>query len=148
MQPRRQEPELESAAERALERLTAAVGRGELGLDEFDRRSGVVASATSTGEVRAALAGLDPVQAAPALVGPALVSSSGRAIAARRRGPSPERRAWAVVAAVNLAVWLLLALTVGPVYFWPFWVIVPWGLVLLSRRIAASSRPSIAAPRL
>ena len=38
---------------------------------------------------------------------------------------------WAVTAAIVLTVWLATSIASGWVYFWPMWVIGPWGAVLL-----------------
>jgi hypothetical protein len=44
---------------------------------------------------------------------------------------------WAVVVAINLAVWLLVSVSSGELtYFWPMWVAGPWGAVLAAITLA------------
>ena len=45
-------------------------------------------------------------------------------------------RAWAGTAAIVLTIWLLTGLSGTFGYFWPMWVIGPWGAVLLMRTLA------------
>lgn len=134
--------DVDRAGERALERLVADVGSGALGFEEFERRSEAVAAARTVDGVWAA-AGWPrhPGQARdlvrtdrPAPV-PAVRPRRVDLATLHGRALSAEVRAWAVVGAINLVIWAVLAVAVGPVYFWPMWVIGPWGLVLLSRRV-------------
>jgi len=44
---------------------------------------------------------------------------------------------WLGTAAVCLTVWVVSSLARGePGYFWPMWVIAPWGLALIARRVS------------
>jgi hypothetical protein len=45
-----------------------------------------------------------------------------------------------VAVSVNVVIWLLVAITSGPVYFWPMWVAGPWGAVLLVLTVAERGR--------
>lgn len=47
-----------------------------------------------------------------------------RTVLAATRGP------WALTAVIVLTVWAAVALGGGGGYFWPIWVIGPWGAVL------------------
>ncbi len=46
-------------------------------------------------------------------------------------GDQSAWRSWLTTALIVLSVWLVTALFFGAQYFWPMWVIGPWGAVLL-----------------
>lgn len=137
--------ELESAGANAIEQLTAAVGRGEIGIDEFDRRSRLVAGAASIAAVRDAVADIGEADIGAVEPGTAGSMTTPASAPVSRRPARPERyrkglavesRVWASVGAINLVIWAVLAVSVGAVYFWPVWVIGPWGAALLMRWLA------------
>ena len=50
--------------------------------------------------------------------------------------------AWRRTAVIVLSIWAVTAfLSGGPVYFWPMWVIGPWGAVLLAQSFDTRNRP-------
>lgn len=47
-----------------------------------------------------------------------------------------EAGAWLSVSVLVLLIWTAISIGVGEfTYFWPFWVIVPWGVVLVFRAV-------------
>lgn len=52
-----------------------------------------------------------------------------------------ESAAWSLCGIVSIIVWIIIKMQRGTHYFWPFWVIVPWGTVLGGRVIDASLHP-------
>ncbi|MEU5842362.1 DUF1707 domain-containing protein [Rhodococcus sp. NPDC047139] len=121
-----------SDAER--EALVDELGRhltaGRLTIAEFDERVARVYHATTRDDAATVLADLPSAPpAAPA-------RSAGNP--APRLGPPLHQRlewgAWVAAGSINLVVWAAVSLGSGSmVYFWPFWVIVPWGIVLAAR---------------
>ena len=113
---------------------------GRLTIAEFDERVAGVYRATTRDDATAVLADL-PSTPAPAPPRPA------EGPFARRRPPLHQRiewGAWATVGSINLVVWALVSWgTASLVYFWPIWVIVPWGIVLAVRTVlGVEGRPS------
>jgi hypothetical protein len=122
--------------ERVAERLRTALNEGRLTLDEYDSRVREAYAAKTYTELDQLLTDLP---------GAAPVARSQVAV------PHPEsaepRRAvpgwmwmvwggWASVVAINVVIWTVASVGSGrPVYFWPFWVAVPWGAVLLMRTL-------------
>jgi hypothetical protein len=52
-------------------------------------------------------------------------------------------RSWLATSAIVLAVYLAVSLSNGQFdYFWPMWVIGPWGAVLLASRLGGAARGS------
>jgi hypothetical protein len=137
----------DSDREVVAERLQAAVTDGRLDLDEYDQRLGAVYAAKTYGELDRLLADLP---------GPAPAPSPPRSVT--RPAPGAVRlwlaaqwRTWAQVVSVCVAIWAVTAIGSASLpYFWPFWVAVPWGAVLLVRTAGglASGEPyQLAAPR-
>ncbi|MGO3071597.1 MAG: DUF1707 SHOCT-like domain-containing protein [Brevibacterium linens] len=114
---------------RALSLLQTAVSDGRLDLSEFDRRSAIAVEAGLDGPLRA-LEGVPPAQVTRSQRRNSVPSRSGYVTALRI-----EWSAWIGVSLINLTTWLIIALTVTPVYFWPVWVIGPWGMVLGVREV-------------
>ena len=119
-------------SDRALTVLQEAVGNGRIDLVEFDRRSALIVQATPT-SIAQALDGLAPTEQ----------HHSQQVQRPRHRQHSRSRRrsgygialqiewaAWACVSVINIAIWLIIAVAVKPVYFWPVWVIGPWAVAL------------------
>jgi len=111
------------ASDRDREAVVALLGEhtaaGRLTLAEFEERVGEATAARTLADLDRLLVDL-PVAPTPR---PAVAS-------ARRH----ERwRPWLSTAVMCLVIWAGTSLLAGTViYFWPFWVIVPWGLVLLA----------------
>ncbi|MEJ8279652.1 DUF1707 SHOCT-like domain-containing protein [Pseudonocardia spirodelae] len=107
--------------ERALERLGRHVGDGRLDLAEFTARSERVAAARTAAELAVVESDLPRLPPPP---DPDRDRRVRRAALAATWGP------WAVTAVVVLTVWAAVALGGGGTYFWPIWVIGPWGALL------------------
>jgi hypothetical protein len=117
--------------QQVAERLRAALDEGRLDLSEYDERLQQAYAARTYGDLDRLLADL-PL-AAPGL--PAVPTA---------QAPVPAGGAvpwlghvwgpWARTALVVNLVWgVTSVVTQTPQYYWPFWVMVPWGIVLLLR---------------
>ena len=104
--------------EQAITALGRHVGDGRLDLAEFSSRSERATAARTRSELDALLADL------PRPVDPAREQRSRRAALAATWGP------WALTGLICLVIWSAVALGGGGLYFWPMWVIGPWGALL------------------
>ncbi|ALE75685.1 hypothetical protein AD006_06690 [Pseudonocardia sp. EC080610-09] len=104
--------------ERAIAQLGRHVGAGRLDLAEFTERSERMAAARTRSELDAVRADL------PHLPDPERAARVRRTVLAATWGP------WAVTAVVCLLIWTAVAVAGGGGYFWPVWVIGPWGALL------------------
>jgi Domain of unknown function (DUF1707) len=144
------EPHLRAAdSDRAA--VAAALGQhmsaGRLTLDEYDERLTRVYAAKTYGELDQLTADLPrtgrertPVRAqSPASTpshAPAQCTPAGAAMCAPG-GVQSSWRAWASTAFIVLAIWAVTSIGSSEfLYFWPIWVIGPWGAVLLARTIS------------
>ncbi|MEV0106165.1 DUF1707 domain-containing protein [Nocardia sp. NPDC050799] len=110
--------------DRIVRELSRHLGDGRIDLAEYDQRVAQVYRTTTRAELTDVLADLPTP--APA-----------RAAAPRSRFPIWQRieaTAWLTVSVLVLVIWGAISLGVGEVtYFWPLWVIGPWGAVLAVR---------------
>lgn len=115
----------------ALRLLQQAVGDGAISLAEYETRS----EALVMGEDE------DIARATHGLVAPsvAVEGRQGGQVAplwnAYTTALRIEAGAWVLASVVCLVVWGAITLTAGPTYFWPIWVIGPWGAVLGAREL-------------
>lgn len=127
--------------------LNDAFEQGRLTLSEHSERLHACFSATTRADLRALVVDLpgggdvkfsDDQSAAGTALGDRTDSSSGSSAVARRTPPEKADAEvlrsiwvpWASVSVLVTTIWLLTALTSGePYYFWPMWVIGPWGAV-------------------
>jgi hypothetical protein len=134
------------------DRLAVATALGEhmsagrLTLAEYDERVARAYAARTLGELADLTADLpgtgihpvaDPAPARPlqarSACGPA---GSGRHVSARQAWG-----AWLGTAVIVTTIWLLTSLSAGSLdYFWPMWVVGPWGAVLLAQRLGGGRR--------
>lgn len=129
MGSRDQQRAADADRERVAQRLREAVEEGRLDLTEFDDRLGEAYAAKTYGELDRLLTDL-----------PAPVPPKPRYPAAVRKWLIAQWLPWVNVVSICVAIWVLTAvLSGGLVYFWPFWVAVPWGLVLLVRTVGGLS---------
>ncbi|MGW4716234.1 DUF1707 SHOCT-like domain-containing protein [Nocardia sp. NPDC004260] len=102
---------------------------GRIDLAEYDQRVAQVYATTDREDLRAVLFDL-----------PELSKDEGTPAPVRPRIPIWQRiegSTWLAVSALVLVIWGAISLSVGALtYFWPVWVIVPWGAVLAFRMVA------------
>uniref|UniRef100_UPI001FE15F42 DUF1707 SHOCT-like domain-containing protein n=1 Tax=Nocardia araoensis TaxID=228600 RepID=UPI001FE15F42 len=102
---------------------------GRIDLPEYDQRVAQVYATTDREDLRAVLSDL-----------PELSKDAGTPAAARPRIPIWQRiegSTWLAVSVLVLVIWGAISLSVGALtYFWPIWVIGPWGAVLAFRMVA------------
>ncbi|MGH3714701.1 MAG: DUF1707 SHOCT-like domain-containing protein [Micromonosporaceae bacterium] len=133
-----EQPELRASdadRQKVADRLKHAVDEGRLDLGEYDERLAAAYAAKTYGELTALTGDLPgPVPAAHSQLATsediaAEIRSSRRPSRGYRWSPW---RPWATVALITTGIWFITNLGGSPGfgYFWPVWVIVPWGLVL------------------
>lgn len=106
--------------------LSEHAASGRLTLDEFEQRVGAAYTAKRLGELEPLLADL-----------PATRASSVE----RPRAEWRPWRTWLLVAATCLAIWAMTSISSERlVYFWPIWVIGPWGVSMLMRGVGSRTR--------
>jgi hypothetical protein len=125
--------------EATAERLRVALEEGRLGLHEYDERLARVYAAKTYAELDEVLSDLPgpaPVERSAVVpVGPpaSVPAPAGEpAEPASRDGLLGLWAPWLRVAAVVVPIWLLVSIgsrSLG--YFWPAWVLGPWGVLLL-----------------
>jgi hypothetical protein len=109
--------------ERAVARLGEHVGAGRLDLAEFESRSAAVYAARTRADLDTVFADLPAIHAAP--------RREREARAVHRIVMASVWGSWLVSGVVCLAIWAIVAVAQGsPGYFWPLWVIGPWGVML------------------
>jgi hypothetical protein len=145
------EPHLRAAdADRAA--VATVLGQhmsaGRLTVEEYDERLARAYAARTYGELDALTADL-PSTARPTTAQPASREPTPRAGACGpmaapwawgnhgRAGTLPAAwRSWAGTALIVLTVWAVTSIAAGGfLYFWPIWVIGPWGAVLLAQTL-------------
>ncbi|MQA06281.1 MAG: DUF1707 domain-containing protein [Streptosporangiales bacterium] len=114
----------DSDRERVVEELREHYAAGRLTLDEFQERSDTAYAAKTFGDLGGLTADL-----------PAAALEPAKAKEPARRLSPGVRRAWSSWFAVSMVctvVWLLGVLSAGDLtYFWPMWVMGPWGVMLI-----------------
>ncbi|MGK8512104.1 DUF1707 SHOCT-like domain-containing protein [Nocardia asiatica] len=102
---------------------------GRIDLPEYDQRVAQVYATTDRDDLRLVLSDL-----------PELGKEAAEPAAARPRFPIWQRiegSTWLAVSVLVLVIWAAISLGVGAfTYFWPMWVIGPWGAVLAFRMVA------------
>jgi hypothetical protein len=119
----------DSDREKIAERLRHALEEGRLDLTEYDDRLGQAYTAKTYGELDRLVTDLpEPPPAKPHY--PTVV----------RSWLAAQWHPWVNVVSICVAIWLLtVVVSGGLLYFWPFWVAVPWGIVLLVRTVGGLS---------
>jgi hypothetical protein len=118
---------------------------GRLSLAEYDERVASAYAARTFGELAELTADLPAIGrhavAAPAPARrPEARPSCGPASSG---GPGHGWHAWLRTALIVLTIWLITSLSAGgPLYFWPVWVVGPWGAVLLAQRLGSGRHPA------
>ena len=110
---------------------------GRLTVAEYDERLARAYAARTYGELEELTADLPrPAVQPPAPAPAALPGVHGASACGWSGGPSREAawRNWAVTAVIVLTVWAATSIGSADLqYFWPIWVIGPWGAVLLAQ---------------
>ena len=132
------EPHLRAAdADRAA--LATVLGdhmaAGRLTVAEYEERLSRVYEAKTYGELAELTTDLP---GAPVPEVPAGATAAGTSVRPARahgdwhRAGAGEWRSWASTAAIVIAIWATISLATWEFqYFWPIWVIGPWGAILL-----------------
>jgi hypothetical protein len=156
------EPHLRASdADRAAvaEVLGTHMSAGRLTVAEYDERLARTYAARTYGELAELTTDLPAptTQGAPtaaATVGPSGATTATRQPAAQACGPGwaggwghwgpgaslrAARASWLSTAAIVLTIWAATSLAAGSlIYFWPVWVIGPWGAVLLVQHLTGT----------
>jgi hypothetical protein len=123
------------------DRLKAALDEGRLSLHEYDDRLRETYAARTYGDLDRLLAdlpGAEPAQPVPSP--PSSVAGPQRPSAS----PPPERRGLPRWIIATWSSWLSVAIIVNAIwlaggadgYYWPKWVMLPWGAVLLAGTVS------------
>ncbi|SNS57310.1 protein of unknown function [Geodermatophilus pulveris] len=138
------EPHLRAAdADRAAvaDRLGEQMSAGRLTVAEYDERLARAYAARTYGELDELTADLPRPGTRRAAPVPSAVPAVRGGCGGWSGGPSRQAawRTWAVTAVIVLAVWTTSSIAQGDLqYFWPFWVVGPWGAVLLVQTLHRS----------
>lgn len=143
--PRPEHRASDADRDRVAALLREAHAEGRLDVDELAERLDATYASRTYGELAALTQDLPVAHDRPP---PAPVSGPTPAVpgAAPARPSTRDRdlrgawSAWGVAVSVNVVIWLIVAITSGPVYFWPVWVAGPWGAVLLVLTVAERGR--------
>ena len=134
------EPHLRAAdADRTAvaEILGRHMSAGRLTMDEYDERLARAYTAKTYGELDQITADLPSTDVAPR---PAAAPAAPAAPAAHAPGgwdADPHSwRSWLTTSLIVLVIWAATSLATWEfLYFWPVWVIGPWGAVLLAQTL-------------
>jgi Domain of unknown function (DUF1707) len=134
------EPHLRAAdADRAA--VATVLGRhmsaGRLTMDEYDERLARAYAAKTYGELDQITADLPSTELAPAPSGASPAPAPARVGAHGDWDADPHSwRAWLTTSLIVLVIWAATSLATREfLYFWPVWVIGPWGAVLLAQTL-------------
>ncbi|MCQ4120625.1 DUF1707 SHOCT-like domain-containing protein [Rhodococcus tibetensis] len=120
----------DSEREQVVDELGRHLTAGRLTIGEFDQRVAQAYRSVTQAQARQVLRDLPAPTPTPA---------PSRTTPARRHIPGHQQiewLAWLAAGSLNIAIWGIISLATGVmIYFWPVWVIGPWGLVLLSRTL-------------
>jgi len=112
---------------------------GRLTLDEYDERLARAYAAKTYGELDELTADLPAAVPAPRAASAQPATSQARGCApAGNQGWAGDNawRSWASTALIVISIWAITSLASWELnYFWPIWVIGPWGAVLLAQSV-------------
>jgi hypothetical protein len=114
---------------------------GRLTVDEYDERLARAYAAKTYGELEQLTADLPATSKSPAPAPRPSASPPAQACAPGWGGDAHSSwRAWLTTSLIVTTIWLVTSLAGWELhYFWPIWVIGPWGAVLLARRLTGGS---------
>jgi len=124
------------------------MAEGRLTVAEYDERVARAYAARTYGELADLTADLPSADAGRAVAPvsphhrPAAVHGCG-SVAMRSRGAGAAWASWRRTAIIVLSIWAITCVASAQfIYFWPMWVIGPWGAVLLAQTVGgAGHRP-------
>jgi hypothetical protein len=119
---------------------------GRLTLAEYDERVTRAYAAKTYGELAELTTDLPSTRAVRRATSPAPAPRPAPATACgpgSRGSVADGWRAWVTTALIVIGVWLVTSFVSGEMhYFWPMWVIGPWGAVLLASTLATAGQRS------
>jgi hypothetical protein len=120
--------------------LKKALDEGRLSLHEYDDRLKETYAAVTYGDLDKQLADLPGVDQAQVVPRAAATPQPPMAHASQQRHGIPRWviatwSSWITVSLIVNAIWLATVLGGGGVSYWPVWVMLPWGAVLLAGTI-------------
>ena len=133
------EPHLRAAdADRAA--VATVLGRhmsaGRLTVDEYDERLARAYAAKTYGELEQLTADLPSTDLAPRPTAPPAATPAPAAWHGGWQHDPQSWRSWLVTALIVLTIWAATSLANWEfLYFWPIWVIGPWGAFLLVEKL-------------
>ncbi len=145
-----QRPELRASdqdRQKVADRLRDAVNEGRIDLTEYDERLAAAYAAKTYGDLAEITADLPAPQTPAVALSPAAPAATESQIAEAEKAGHQRRlrrrrqlwemwRPWMAASTITTGIWLVIAIGSGELaYFWPVWVIVPWGFVLLAHTI-------------
>jgi hypothetical protein len=144
------EPHLRAADADRMAVATALgehMSAGRLSLVEYDERVAHAYAARTLGdlaELTADLPGIDTHPVAAPEPPPAHSAEVRHACGPASSGSDAHGwQAWLRTALIVTTIWLITSVAAGsPTYFWPIWVIGPWGAVLLAQRLGSGRHPA------
>ncbi|HEV7961190.1 MAG TPA: DUF1707 domain-containing protein [Actinoplanes sp.] len=107
------------------EQLKAALDEGRLSLGEYDERVRDAYGARTYADLLVLVADLPKPGVSAAEVSARRAADLKREARRMPVALSVLWTIWGAVTAVNLVVWVLIAITTGGVYPWPIWLLVP-----------------------
>jgi hypothetical protein len=141
-----QDPELRAGdvdRDRTITRLREAYAEGRLSNDEFRQRMDLAQQSRTFGDLDALVTDLPAVATDPASVNAAApVPAWTGAVAVPEHEAHGLRNGWMSWVGVSLMVnviWLATLVTGGDgtPYYWPIWVMGPWGAAMIFRTITS-----------
>lgn len=135
------EPHLR-AADTDREAVAAVLGEhmaaGRLTVAEYDERLGRVYAAKTYGDLAELTSDLPGHAPRPAPAAPPV--AAGAPHAAQAWDSHESWRAWLTTGLIVITIWTATSLASWEFhYFWPIWVIGPWGAVLLAQRLTGDN---------
>ncbi|NEK84869.1 DUF1707 domain-containing protein [Blastococcus saxobsidens] len=124
--------------------LGQAMSEGRLTVAEYDERLAQVYAARTFGELTPLTADLPRTAGASAArpTGALAETAPAAACEGSARALWAVWGSWASTALIVLAVWAVSCVATGELrYFWPFWVIAPWGAMLAFGTLGDRLRP-------
>lgn len=132
--------------------LNLAFEAGRLSPEELDERLEACFTAKTRGDLSALTVDLPESDRLDSAATSGIETSGALEVPRQRKAPDKtypkrERTArelwvpWAGVSALVVMIWLITAVAGGGTYFWPIWVVGPWGAVNLMVTIGLLAKP-------